>query len=104
MTDNGTSEVPIPFSGDDEEMAFPETSEAGVMQVALSGLAGGFAAATQRRTDRADQIAGDSQAMWSIAMTTPTFTNAQAMRVANEAGSGRTRAETNNPANTSATQ
>ena len=96
--------IDIDLTGEQEDMAFPETSEAGVMQVALSGLAGGFAAAAQRRTDRADQLGGDSQAMWSIAMTTPTFSNAQAMRVANEAGSGRTRAETNAPAATSAGQ
>lgn len=68
-----------------------------------SGLANqGFAASAQRRTDAADQLAGDSQRMWSIAMTSPTVMAAHGMRVANESGAGRTRAETNLPAATSA--
>ena len=68
-----------------------------------SGLANqGFAASAQRRTDSADQLAGDSQRMWSIAMTSPTVMAAHGMRVASEAGAGRTRAETNLPAATSA--
>lgn len=68
-----------------------------------SGLANqGFAASAQRRTEAADQLAGDSQRMWSIAMTSPTVMAAHGMRVANESGAGRTRAETNLPAATSA--
>jgi len=67
-----------------------------------SGLANqGFAASAQRRTDAADQLASDSQRMWSIAMTSPTVMAAHGMRVANESGAGRTRAETNRPTATS---
>jgi len=79
-------------------MPFPETSEAGVMQVALSGMAGGFGAAAVRGTNAADQLASDSQRMWSIAMTSPTVMAAHGMRVASEAGAGRTRVEANTPA------
>lgn len=62
----------------------------------------GFAASAHRRTDAADQLASDSQRMWSVAMTSPTVMAAHGMRVANEAGSGRTRAESNRPAATGA--
>lgn len=94
--------VEVDFSNPEEvdEMAFPETSEAGVMQVALSALAGGYGASAQRRTDAADQLASDSQRMWSIAMTSPTVMAAHGMRVASEAGAGRTRVEANTPAAT----
>ena len=62
----------------------------------------GFAASAQRRTDAADQLASDSQRMWSVAMTSPTVMAAHGMRVASEAGAGRTRAETNAPHETGA--
>jgi hypothetical protein len=62
----------------------------------------GFAASGQRRTDAADQLAADSQRMWSIAMTSPTVMAAHGMRTASESGAGRTRAETNLPGATSA--
>jgi hypothetical protein len=90
----------------------PEISGEGVnAQVAFTGMANsmanatglanqGFAASAQRRTDAADQLAGDSQRMWSIAMTSPTVMAAHGMRVANESGAGRTRAETNRPSST----
>lgn len=74
----------------------------GLLNVALSGLATAAAAGTQRRTDAADQLASDSQRMWSIAMTTPTAMAGLGYRTATESGSGRTRAETNGPDNTSA--
>lgn len=76
--------------------------EAGNLAVAMTVLANGAAAGANRRTDAADQLANDSQRMWSIAMTSPTVMAAHGMRVASEAGSGRTRAETNNPGNTAA--
>lgn len=74
----------------------------GILNVSLSGMAAEFASSNARRTQRADQLAGDSQAQWSIAMTTPTQQAALALRTAQEAGSGRTRAETNGPLNTAA--
>ena len=74
----------------------------GLLNIALSGLATASAAATQRRTDSADQLASDSQRMWTIGMTTPTQFAALAQRITTEAGSSRTRAETNMPGNTAA--
>ncbi len=74
----------------------------GVLKVVLTGMAGGFGAANARRTERADQLSGDSQAMWSIAMTTPTVNAGMGYRTMVESGAGRTRAETNNPGNTAA--
>ncbi len=68
-----------------------------------SGLANqGFSASADRRTSRADQLSGDSQAMWSVALTSPTIMAGMGIRTATESGSGRTRAETNLPAATSA--
>lgn len=74
-----------------------ETAEAGNMQVAMTGMANEFGASAARRSSRADQLSGDSQAMWSIAMTTPTVNAAMGFRTATESGSGRTRSETNAP-------
>ena len=74
----------------------------GLLNISLSGLATASAAATQRRTDAADQLSADSQRMWTIAMTTPTQFAALAHRTTAETGSGRTRAETNLPGNTAA--
>lgn len=80
----------------------PAEAEQNNMVVALTAMANEFGASAARRTQRADQLAGDADRMWSIAMTTPTVTAAHAMRLASESGSGRTRAETNLPAATSA--
>lgn len=88
-----------------DEMPEAEAVNAGVAYTAManamanaSGLATqGFAASADRRTVMADQLAGDSQRMWSIAMTSPTVMAAHGMRVASEAGSGRTRIEANTP-------
>ena len=77
-------------------------TDPGNLQVAMTVLAQGAAASASRRVDRADQISGDSQAMWSIAMTTPTVNAGLGFRTATESGSGRTRSETNNPGNTAA--
>jgi hypothetical protein len=74
----------------------------GILNVALSGLAGEFTGCAARRTASADQLASDSQRMWSVAMTTPTVNAALGIRTATESGSGRTRAETNEPNNTAA--
>ncbi|MBX7075673.1 MAG: hypothetical protein K1X71_21230 [Pirellulales bacterium] len=75
-------------------------TEPGNLSVAMTAMANGFGAAATRRNDAADQLASDSQRMWSIAMTTPTVNAALGFRTATESGSGRTRAETNNPAET----
>ena len=72
------------------------------LEVALTGMANGAAASHDRRASRADQLAGDADRMWTVAMTTPTQFAAQAYQTASEAGSGRTRPESNLPAATSA--
>lgn len=78
-------------------MAFPELMEMGNLQIAASTLGQGAAAAAARRIDRADQISGDSQSSWTIAMQAPTNLTANALRVMNESGSGSTRTERNPP-------
>jgi hypothetical protein len=96
----------------DDDMAEP-IAEAANVQTSLTAMSNGvgvasailsqaFSASAQRRTDSADQLASDSQRMWSIAMTTPTVLAGLGYRTATEAGSGRTRAETNRPEETSA--
>lgn len=80
------------------ESDMPAEAEGNNMQVALTAMANEFGASASRRTQRADQLAGDSDRMWSIAMTTPTQNNALALRTATESGSGRTRIEANGPA------
>tara|TARA_R110000803_G_scaffold210718_2_gene283402 strand:- start:26135 stop:26386 length:252 start_codon:yes stop_codon:yes gene_type:complete len=72
------------------------------LTIALTGMANSFGAAAGRGNDRANQLAGDSSAMWSIAMTSPTVMAGFGIRTATESGSGRTRAETNAPAGTAA--
>lgn len=67
------------------------------MSVALTAMAQEFGAAAGRRVNSADQLSSDSQRMWSIAMTSPTVMAAHGMRIASEAGAGRTRVESNTP-------
>ena len=83
-------------------MAVEQLAEPGNLATAMTILAQGAAASHDRRVSSADQLASDSQRMWSIAMTSPTVMAAQGIRMATESGSGRTRAETNLPAATSA--
>lgn len=78
-------------------MPVENLTDPGNLQVAMTLLAQGAAAASDRRVSRADQLSGDSQAMWSIAMTTPTVNAGLGFRTATESGSGRTRSETNAP-------
>ena len=74
------------------------TCEEGNLTVAVTGMANEFGAAAARRVNGADQLSGDSQRMWTIAMTSPSVMAAHGMRIAAEMGSGRTRSETNRPA------
>jgi hypothetical protein len=69
----------------------------GLLNTALSGLAVASAAAVQRRMEAADQLASDSQRMWSIAMTTPTVMAGMGYRTMTESGASSTRAEANKP-------
>ena len=93
---------PNPIIIEEEIMAENAVAEAANIQTALTGMMNETGAASARRMGSADQLSGDSQRMWTIAMTTPTQFAALAQRVVGEAGSGRTRAETNNPGNTAA--
>ncbi len=94
-------------------MAAEAIAEAGNLSVAhtvmANGLANagalanqGFAASADRRTSRADQLSGDSQAMWSVALTSPTVSSSLGFRTATESGAGRTRLEANRPPETGA--
>ena len=81
-------------------MAFPEHSESGILQAALSGLAAATANQAAINQARASQTAHDASSMWSIAMTSPTVNQGLGFRTATEAGAGRTRVEANTPAGT----
>jgi hypothetical protein len=83
-------------------MASESVVDGGLLNTALSGLAIAAAACVQRRMESADQLAGDSQRMWCIHMTTPSVTAAMGYRVMAESGANRTRAETNAPEGTRA--
>jgi len=72
--------------------------------IAHTGMAQEFAAAAARRTQGADALAENSRYAWTINMQSPSVMTAHGMRIAAEAGSGRTRAESNAPAATSAGQ
>jgi len=76
--------------------------DSGVLTAVMSGMAGEFGAAAAMRTRRMDQLAEDASSMWAAALTTPTISSALGFRVASEAGSSRTRAETNAPDATAA--
>ena len=80
----------------------PSNADETVQATIITGLSGEFAGAAAMRTRRMDQLAEDAASMRSVAMTTPTELAAAGNRVMSEAGSARTRAETNNPGNTAA--
>lgn len=52
--------------------------------VAMTAMGNEFGAAAARRVNSADQLASDSQRMWSIAMTTPTVLAGMGFRVAQQ--------------------
>lgn len=81
---------------------FPKLTESGNLQNAMSILVQGGTAAANRRVDGADQLSRDMQSMWGNAFANPTNLMAKALQGMYESGSGRTRAETNGPANTAA--
>lgn len=98
---NGGDVAPGTSESDDGESEMADTpalAEPGNMAVAMTALANEFGGSAARRSNAADQLAADSQRMWSIAMTSPTVMAAHGMRIASEAGSGRTRVEANTPA------
>lgn len=97
-----TVDIPLPSEGGQPMADVEKLAEPGNLISAMTILANGAAAGANRRTDSADQLSGDTQRMWAIAMTTPTVMAAQGIRTMTESGSGRTRAETNRPSETSA--
>lgn len=86
---------------DDEEQDMAQDTgklaEEGNLAVAMTAMANEFGAAAARRVNSADQLASDSQRMWTIHMTTPSTNAALGFRTATESGSGRTRVEANTP-------
>ena len=52
--------------------------------VAMTAMGNEFGAAAARRVNAADQLASDSERMWSIAMTTPTVLAGMGFRVAQQ--------------------
>jgi hypothetical protein len=79
---------------------FPKLAEMGNLSQASSNLAVESGAAAGSRVRRWDQLAADAASMWAVALTSPTVMAAHGMRVASEAGAGRTRVEANTPAGT----
>ena len=79
------AELPVYGSGEgvDEMAAIAEEAN---VQVALTAMANEFGAASARRVNSADQLSGDSQRMWAIAMTTPTVLAGMGFRVAQQSG------------------
>jgi len=78
-------EEPVDFPvGEKEEDMAEQIAEVGNLQVAMTAMANEFGASAARRGNRADQLAGDSAAMWSIAMTTPTVMAGMGFRVAQQ--------------------
>ena len=69
--------IPVPGEGEDK-------MEEKNLTVALTALGTEFGAAAARRVAAADQLASDSQRMWSIAMTTPTVLAGMGFRVAQQ--------------------
>lgn len=99
-----TIDIPIGEEGDCEmpTSASQQICEPGNQCIAMTGMGNGmslanqtlsaeFSASAARRTQRADQLSGDAQAMWSIAMTSPTVSSAMGLRTAQESGSGAAR-------------
>ena len=81
-------------------MAFPEHTEMGGLEAAMTALTANTANAGAILQQTFTRQAGDAAASWTIAMQSPTFNAASAQRMVTESGSGRTRIESNTPAGT----
>jgi len=95
--------VTLSVSQEGEEEMPEQIAEHGNVTVALTAMADEFGAAAASRVRRFDQIAADSSSMWAVSMTSPTIMAAHGMRVASEAGAGRSRVEANSPASAQTT-
>lgn len=105
MPDNDDDVLELDHEGENEKDNEMENqiAESGNLAVAMTALANEFGASAARRASSADQLASDSQRMWAVNMTTPSVMAAHGMRIASEAGAGRTRVEANTPAGTQTT-
>lgn len=55
----------------------------GVQSTIITGMSGEMSGASARRSARFDQLAADSGALWTVAMTSPTIYGAQSIRMLN---------------------
>lgn len=83
MPEETTLEVPVAGL---EESAMAASVDENVMSAVLNGQAKDASAAESRRISRMDQLAADSAAMWTVAMTSPTIMAAMGFRVAQQSG------------------
>lgn len=83
-------------------MADSGSCDLGNYTIAMTLMGNEAAQMVGLRGRRFDQLGADSASMWAVALTSPTVMAAQGIRMVTESGSGRTRAETNNPPNTAA--
>ena len=75
----------LPVEGEESEPVMAESLvDASIQSGALSNLATEQAAAAARRIGRFDQLAADSAAMWTVALTTPTVMAGMGFRVAQQ--------------------
>lgn len=54
-----------------------------VQSTVLTGMSAEVSGASARRSGRFDQLAADSGALWTVAMTSPTIYGAQSIRMLN---------------------
>jgi len=67
-------------------MASESLVDPAIQSGALSNLAAEQGAAAARRIMRADQLANDAAAMWTVHLTTPTIMAGMGFRVAQQSG------------------
>lgn len=95
LSDDGIVDVPTVCLCEEEKMA-------DIDPVIAKVLDQGFAAGAVRRADGADHYAENLRYDYLEGKNTVSFMEGTGQRLVTEAGSGRTRAETNNPAGTGA--
>jgi hypothetical protein len=79
VADDPTIDIPICSGGGSEV-------EPNNLQVCMTALGNEAAAASSRRTNRADQLAGDSSAMWSVYLTSPNAMTGIGFRTLQQSG------------------
>ncbi len=76
----------LPVEGEGVDVMAESLVDPAIQSGALSNLAAEQAAAGARRVNRADQLAADSAAMWTVHLTTPTIMAGMGFRVAQQSG------------------